>query len=69
MCNICGMSANSFITLQIAEGDSTNYPVMPDKDGNLIFYVCKTHEYMFDKMSANATDIKALFKETLELYK
>ena len=68
-CNICGESASAYMSLQVTSEDNSVYPVKPDEDGNIIFYVCDSHQYLFKRMSSKAIDLRLLFEETLEIYK
>jgi hypothetical protein len=57
-CHICGMTAPAMITLQIT---TATYPIT--HDGKLAFYVCETHQYLFERMSEKDMDITDLFRD------
>jgi hypothetical protein len=60
-CNICGGKADSVIQLRINKGIDDKYKHAKQ----MLFYVCKLHQYLYDKMQ-RGVDIKDLFDDTID---
>ena len=63
-CNICGNSAEYIIQLELIK-EKSNYSIT-ESNGNIPFYLCKIHEYVYKKMRMSI-ELKEYFEETMKL--
>lgn len=63
-CNICGKDADFQVEMELVWDRSDYYRLANAKV--CLFYLCKTHEYLYDRMQHNV-ELTQYFNETKEL--
>lgn len=61
-CNVCGGDADFVVQLELVK-ERSNYNVM-ETVNQMPFYLCKSHEYLYEKMQYNI-ELKDYFAETV----
>jgi len=61
-CNVCGGDADFIVQLELVK-ERSNYNVM-ETVNQMPFYLCKSHEYLYEKMQHNI-ELKDYFAETV----